>query len=350
MAALLLLAQFAAAQSPTIRITIDDTAVRELIALAEVRESSDARIDRWLDLPANKNLIRVGAAEGSLTRERLRSNAVAVIQGSATEASQPRGEPGRVLLQDRASYTRMLDALRASGPARIPLIAAHVARFSPPKTDVATTVYLHLGGDWDAINYQGAIYLNLHFWHDYFKPGWDGLNLVIAHETMHSVQNAAYGNPEEQNDPDGTWLTALSKLQREGTARYVEVETDPGPYEPYTYGFHYRAVASEALRGFGADLPRLQRLYDACYPRFDKAAFVRAYQEGMSGGGPYYAIGHGIARAIDDKLGRAALIESVERGPKDFFTKYLTLCARDPALPKLPADVAAQITRMPERL
>jgi len=33
------------------------------------------------------------------------------------------------------------------------------------------------------------------------------------------------------------------------------------------------------------------------------------------------------------------LPETVQRGPKDFFGKYVALAAKDPALPPLPADL-----------
>lgn len=336
--------------APKIQITIDDTAVRQLVALIETKDASDASVDRWLELPANRFVLTVGAREGNLTREKLKANVVAAINGTATRESQPPDDIGAVRLAPVGDYKRMLDELKATVAERIARIAARVGAFSPAGTNVTETVYLHVGGDWDALNEKGSVYVNVRFWHDNFRPSWDGFNMIVAHETLHTVQNASYGNPEAQDTGAGAWLTALSKIQREGTARYLETETDPTPYAPYTYGFFYRAVDAERLRAFPADAALLQPLAAACFPVFDKPRFFTAYTSGINAGGPFYDLGHGVAKAIDEKLGRAALIETVTRGPKDFWMKYVTLAEKDAALPKLPPSAVTQIRAMQAKL
>jgi hypothetical protein len=46
-----------------------------------------------------------------------------------------------------------------------------------------------------------------------------------------------------------------------------------------------------------------------------------------------------IARQIDNSLGRAALIETIEKGPADFFQKYVKLMQQDSNLPQLSPQV-----------
>ena len=96
---------------------------------------------------------------------------------------------------------------------------------------------------------------------------------------------------------------------------------------------------------FRSDFPRLPRLleplYAACFPTFDKARFVEIYSRGMNNGGVFYALGHGVAKAIDEKAGRAALVETVAGGPKSFWTRYADKAKRDTTLPTLPAIVTA---------
>lgn len=341
----------ARAEPPAVRVSFDDRAVRDLLDLMVAKDASDASLDRWLDLPANRNLLRVGALEGTVTREQLKERARALIEGKASP--QRPDDPARLVIARPETYRKMLDDLKATADGRSRRIADRVRAFSPEvdgEGPIDATVYLHLAGTWDAINHQGAIYLNLYYWHDYNRPGWDGLNMIVAHETMHSVQNRAYGNPEDQETGEGSFLTALSKIQREGTARYVEVETDPEPYAEYTYGFFYRAVDQERLRAFARQLPLLAPLTEACYPTFDRAKFAETYTNGMDSGGPFYVVGHGIAKAIDEKMGRAALLETVARGPKDFFGKYLQLCEKDTSLPPLPERTAEAVRKMKERL
>jgi hypothetical protein len=268
-----------------IKITIDDSAIRQLIDMKKARDVSDAHLEAWLDLPANKYLLRTGAREGNLTRSELKANAVAVIKGVATARNQPRNTMGCLLLEPDGTFDRMLDELHETMPVRIARIVERDTAFSPELADVEETVYLHLGGEWDAVSEGRAIFCNLRFWHDFHKPGWDGFNMVIAHETMHTIQNAAYGNPELQGTGDGAFLTALSKIQREGMARYVEYDTDPGPYDPDTHGFYSRAVAAERLRAFPADISLLSSLAAACFPKFDHGAFAETYMANISGAG-----------------------------------------------------------------
>lgn len=340
----------APAPAPEVSVTFDDSAVRQLLTMVEKRDTDDSHLEAWLDLPANKRLLEVGAQEENLTRAQLKANALEVINGKATEASMPSDDMGCVRVEPTADYERMLGGLAASSTVRSQQIADRVKQFCPPGIKIKETVYLHLGGDWDAVNYEGSVYVNIRYWREGRAPGWDGLNMIIAHETMHTVQNQAYGNPQLQDTGSGAWLTALSKIQREGTARLVEYDTDAYAYRPNTYGFYERAIDTETLRSFPRDLALLTGLCDSCFPAFDHEKFVDEFTNGMNLGGPYYDIGHGVAKAIDDKLGRQALIGTVAGGPKAFFGAYSDLCKSDSKLPKLPDKVAAAIAQMPERV
>lgn len=337
-----------------VRLSFNTDAIRRLLDLRKTKDVSDTAINTLLDLPAYKNVLRVGEAEGSVTRERLAANARAVIEGTATPRTQPREDAARLVLPPEEVVRDLLKRLDGSAPTRAARIASRVGSFTPEKVKkgepITQTVYLHLGGTWDALNVNGDIFLNFHYWLEYNRPSLDGLNLVVAHETMHTVQNRAYGNPEAQENGEGAFFTALSKIQREGTARLVETETDPEAYGQYTYGFFYRAVAEEALRDF-ARLPRLlEPLHAACFPTFDKERFVELYSEGMSNGGPFYALGHGVAKAIDDRAGRPALLATIAGGPKLFWSRYVELCRSVPSLPRLPEPVEARIKELPDRL
>lgn len=342
------------AGTPLVRLTFNTDAIHRLLDLKKAKDVSETAINALMDLPAYKNLLRVGEAEGSMTRASLAANARAVIQGTATPRSQPREDAARLVIANEEICRDLLKQLDDSAKTRSERIAERLAGFSPDKVKkgepITATVYLHLGGTWDALNANGDIFLNFHYWLEYNKPSLDGLNLVVAHETMHTVQTKAYGNPEAQESNVGAFFTALSKIQREGTARLVETETDSESYEPYTYGFYYRAVDSETLRDF-ARLPRLlEPLHAACFPTFDKERFIELYAQGMSNGGPFYALGHGVAKAIDERAGRAALLATIEGGPKVFWSRYIELCRSLPSLPRLPDSVEARIKELPDRL
>lgn len=340
--------------TPFVRLAFNTDGIHRLLDLKKAKDVSDSAINALLDLPAYKNVLRVGENEGSVTRESLAANARAVIQGTATVQNQPREDAARLVIANEEVCRDLLKRLDDSAASRSARIAERLSAFTPEKVKkgepITQTVYLHLGGTWDALNVGGDIFLNFHYWLEYNRPSLDGLNLVVAHETMHTVQNRAYGNPEAQETGIGAFFTALSKIQREGTARLVETETDPDAYGQYTYGFFYRAVDNETLRDF-ARLPRLLELLQAtCFPTFDKDRFVEFYSRGMNNGGAFYALGHGVAKAIDERAGRAALLATIEGGPKVFWSRYIELCRSVPSLPRLPDSVEARIKELPDRL
>jgi hypothetical protein len=334
------------AAPPAITITLDDMAVRRLIDLIDAHDSSPASIDAWLALPASREMLKVGLSEGTLTETQLRTNLIAVITGTATDATQPRGSMGRLLLSPLADYKMMLADLETHRAEWTQRAAARAALYAPPGTKVAQTVYLHVGGDWDAINRDGAIYINMAFFHDYYRPSWQGIDSLMAHETFHAVQNQAYGNPEQNDTADHAFLSALSKIQREGTARLVETEADPGPYSPVTYGFYFRALDYETLRAFPDAILLLTPLTSACYPHFDRDKYGDAVGQGLDSGGPYYIIGHGMASAIEKYEGRAALIRTVREGPVSFFRTYNAITAWHPDLPRVPADTMQRVYQL----
>ncbi len=330
----------------SVTITIDDTVVTRLLTLIGKRDDSAKSIDAWIDLPGNAELLKVGALEGQLTRAQLRANVKAVIDGAATNASQPPSSFGRVLLLSPADTRAMLAELHARAQEWLTRTANRDAAYAPAGLRVSQTVYLHLGGDWDALNRDGAIYVDMAYFHDYFTPSWFGLDLLLAHETFHAVQNAAFGNPESTGTSDEAFFTALSKIQREGTARLVEVEADPGGYTPGTYGFYFRAVDTESLREFAASVDLLDELAAACYPKLNSANYTDAVSQGLSNGGVYYTIGEGIAAGIERYAGHARLVQTVARGPLDFFDCYIALTRRHAGLAKLPAGFAAEVERL----
>lgn len=332
--------------APQVSITIDDTAVSRLIQLIDSHDDSDASISAWMALPANQELLTIGAAENTLTPDQLRENVKAVIDGKATETSQPRYSMGRVLLDPVDDYRKMLADLHAHEAEWLARCEARDELYAPSGTHINQTVYLEVGGDWDAINSHGAIVINMAYFHDYYRPSWDGLDAIISHETFHAIQNQVYGNPEETDTSDHAFLTALSKIQREGTARLIEVDADPGPYQPYTYGFYFRAVDQESLRAFPTDIALLDPLYSACYPDLDMDKYGETVTTGLNSGGPYYDVGEGMAQAILTYEHRSGLIDTVKGGPLVFFSRYIRLSHKHKDLPALSKNVEDAVRRL----
>ena len=332
-----------AATVPAVTITIDDTVITTLLSLIANHDDSDQAISAWIDLPGNKELLAVGAVEGTLSRDQLQDNVRQVIDGTATDATQPPNSFGRIMMSSPDVYRKMIDRLHTNARGWLMRCANRDAEFAPSGVTVNQVVYLHLGGDWDAINRDGAIYINMQFFAEYFSPSWSGLDLLVSHETFHAVQNAAFGNPEATDTPDHAFYSALSKIQREGTARFVEVEADPGAYPSNTYGFYFRAVDQETIREFASAMPLVGDLAGACYPQIDGEKYRQQVSRGLDVGGPYYTVGEGMAVAIDQYAGQRRLSETVRKGPLDFFDCYAGIARRHEGLPQVPANALAKI-------
>ena len=335
-----------AASVPVVTITIDDTVITHLLTMIANHDDSEPSIEAWIDLPGNAEILKVGQLENALSRTQLHDNVKAVIDGTATNTTQPRGSFGRMMVSPTSDYQRMIDELQTRANGWLTRCANRDASFTPAGVTVNQTVYLHLGGDWDAINRDGAIFINMQFFHDYFTPSWSGLDLLIAHETFHAVQNKAFGNPESTATPDDAFFSALSKIQREGMARYVEVETDPEGYLPGSYGFYFRAVDDESLRQFPLLIAQLGDLAEACYTSSAYGSYQDQVSSGLNAGGTYYTIGEGIAQAIDRYAGRARLVSTVKNGPLDFYDCYAGIARKHRELPQIPADALTQIERL----
>jgi hypothetical protein len=331
---------------PSITITIDDTVVSQLLKMIALHDDTPEDIDAWVNLPGNRELIKVGQEEGEMSVTQLKANVKAVIDGTANNQNQPLSTFGRVYIPSTQDYSSMLLELHKYAGDWLNLCALRDASFAPSGVNVKQTVYIHLGGDWDAINKDGSIYINMAYFHDNFHPSWSGLNLLISHETFHAVQNEAFGNPETSDTSDEAFITALSKIQREGTARMVEVDADPDGYTQGTYGFYFRAIDNESIREFPSTLPLLSTLTMACYPKLDADSFQAEVNRGLDSGGTYYTLGEGIALAIDRYAGRQRFIQTVTKGPLDFFDCYAGLCKSHADLPRIPDDALIQIERL----
>jgi hypothetical protein len=210
-------------RAPFVRLTFNTDGVRRLLDLKKTKDVSETAINALLDLPAYKNVLRVGENEGSVTRERLAANARAVIQGTATPRNQPREDAARLVIANEEACRDLLEQLDDSAASRSARIAERLSAFTPEKVKRASRSRrrcISISAGLGCLNVGGDIFLNFHYWLEYNRPSLDGLNLVVAHETMHTVQNRAYGNPEAQETESGPSLRRFRRFNgRHGTTR-----------------------------------------------------------------------------------------------------------------------------------
>ncbi len=159
---------------------------------------------------------------------------------------------------------------------------------------------------------------------------------VVAHEVFH----AAFG---AYKDRSPTWKqyhqtqrrpfdVLLELTHNEGIAYYLSLDQIGQGNLPHDWFSKTRKVFSKFNQN------SLELLSDNLKPRRGEELIRTA---NLSGFWESYGAMTGmfIAREIDLNLGRAALIETISKGPYDFFRKYISLTNRDNNLPLLTEKV-----------
>ena len=165
---------------------------------------------------------------------------------------------------------------------------------------------------------------------------------VVAHEVFHAAFSAYkensrswkyfYKNRTEFIDD------LLDLTQNEGIAYYLSFDQRGRGFVPRDWNVKIRQVFSE----FNDNATQLLS---------DSITHERAGQlirkANLSGSWENYGAMTGmfIAREIDLRLGRAALIETISLGPLDYFQKYSILSERDSELPKFSTKIEEKIRK-----
>jgi hypothetical protein len=170
-----------------------------------------------------------------------------------------------------------------------------------------------------------------------------GLVSVVAHEVFH----AAFGMYKDRSPVWQRFYASsprpfdrlLDLAQNEGTAYYLSlVQQTRGLLPP---DGESRARASFAQ--FNAATEEL--LSPSLKPRraeeLLRTSNTSGYWENFGA-----ITGMIVARQIDRTQGRTSLVETLSRGPFDFFGKYVELQERDNSLPQLSRQVSREILRL----
>ncbi|MBI4548498.1 MAG: hypothetical protein HY707_10980 [Ignavibacteriae bacterium] len=165
---------------------------------------------------------------------------------------------------------------------------------------------------------------------------------VVAHEVFH----AAFGVYKE-NSP--TWRRyyrrhgspfhhLLELTQNEGIAYYLSLDQRGRGYLPRDWYNQTREVFVTFNKN------ALELLSDSLTPHraseIIRTSNLSGYWESFGS-----MTGMFIAREIDLRMGRTALIETIANGPLDIFQKYISLTNQDSNLPTLKADLVRVINQ-----
>jgi hypothetical protein len=284
----------------------------------------------WIRLPGNRELLRQGRLERTLTPDILIAAARAVIAGGSFD-----GPPtlGRLPGGDWEELYRIADAVRSDEDALATSATAALVPYLPPgRTLPPLTVYFHLGGSWDGRT-TDAVYINLTYFQVRGLESLPGFDALLVHELFHLVQGALLPSVEDYGSRQSALYTLLLKTEQEGIARYLEhrrlrervigSEMDRTNLTTYEDGLR-RSRESAAL------LERFQQALDEF--RMQDARVIAS--EAFLAGGPLYAVGHAMAGVIEERGGPEALAATVVAGPLAFARAYLAAAGDSPLLPE----------------
>jgi tetratricopeptide (TPR) repeat protein len=319
----------AAAQPAALDIRFDLEVVDRLGQFRARGAATAEELDAWVRLPGNRELLRQGRLERTLTPDILITAARAVITGGAFD-----GPPtlGRLPGGDWGDLDRIVAALRTDGDALAASASAALMPYLPAgRTLPPLLVYFHLGGSWDGRT-TDAVYINLTFFQARGYASLPGLDALLVHELFHVAQGALLPSVEDYGSRQSALYTLLLRTEQEGIARHLE----------------YRRLREQAV-GTEMDRTNLARYEDGLRRSRENAALLARFQgaldarrmdevrriasEGFLGGGPLYSVGHAMAGTIETQAGTAALAATVVAGPLAFTRAYLQAAGEESLIP-----------------
>jgi tetratricopeptide (TPR) repeat protein len=192
----------------------------------------------------------------------------------------------------------------------------HICSFLPgDRTDLDTTIYLTTETVPRAIQVGGYIVI------DVANNYWQGSKSTILNTIVHEVFHVGYGSNEclrtEIELDDGKLNSLLGNLHNEGMATYVGYTARslfPSPADQ-DYPLLERPSAVQRL------VKRLNRLFESAESLSAERLKKKAWRLGVEQRA-YYIVGAHMARTIDEKKGRQALVGTVVTGPRSFVSTY----------------------------
>jgi tetratricopeptide (TPR) repeat protein len=207
-------------------------------------------------------------------------------------------------------------------------VVTHICSFLPDSvTDLSTVVYLTALVVPHAFQMNHNVVLNANA----IKTAAEAWNTII-HEVFHVgyYRNECYRTEmlfhnEEKHD-------LIYSLQNEGMATYVAFTA---PAAMYYDQKDYRMLKDDSeVEKAIAKMNELIKMVDSTSPdEFRKKMFTLGVEERV-----LYICGAHIARTIDEKIGRDALVKTVSAGPRTFIAVYNNLVSEKHRVKELPIE------------
>jgi tetratricopeptide (TPR) repeat protein len=192
----------------------------------------------------------------------------------------------------------------------------HICSFLP-KESINLDSTIHLTAKTHPRAFQIHEHIVLDITNRYYRGNADAIMNCLVHETFH----IGYGNHQrlrtELDLDNATINSMLNSLQNEGMATYVGYTAQhlfPAPDDR-----DYEML--ERKRDVKIRRKKISALFDRAMSENPGDLGKASWRTGVKDRG-YYVVGAYMAKMIDERLGRDALIATVEQGPRAFVRTY----------------------------
>jgi hypothetical protein len=333
-----------AAAAPRVRIAIDYETAERTLALLEDPAVTRESVEELIALPGTRGLIEHAAGmDRRRTKEAFVTSLLAVARKKPPPMDDGFGLAG--VLERRDQVRGLLAAIRADPAGFTAAVSGRLAAYMPVSVSLDTKVYLVVGGGSDGFTMPGTtFFLAL----DQFRGEMAGVRLMTTHELFHLAQEAM-ATPAKKARPAATSTLRglLAAVVDEGTASLVAdplrvKEGAAGPWMQW-YAGKYRRNLDHLELNFALVDTLLHRA--ATDPRADGDALYRLGFSGSLDSLAYY-VGYRMAQVIEQRRGRAYLVDLIAGDPAAFFREYAAVApSRAPrfsaAVTKIIADLPA---------
>jgi hypothetical protein len=299
-------------------IRFDEQVLEQYLVFRERGDASIDELKRWVRLPGNVELLRQGRSEGGLTPDLLEEAARVTVHGHDF--------PGPAVLGPFEAWNPVdLRVLFTEVKRREPAMAAEaetaVAPYMPAGAALPPLlVRFHLGGTWDGRT-TDAVYINLGLYNKRGLENLPALDALLVHEIFHRAHGVLFPGVEDWSSRQSALFSVLLRMQQEGIARHIEYQWLRAREVPVAVDDAHLQMYEDGLRR----APEHARLFADILAAIDAGNRERARvlaAQGFQSGGPLYALGHLMAREIEARSGRPALVATVRTGPLAFLSAY----------------------------
>ena len=185
----------------------------------------------------------------------------------------------------------------------------HLCGFAPADTDLSCTIRFTAFIPPNAFAVQDIV---INVGHRYWHGNPDNILNTMVHEVGHVVHSRFRELGGWQGRVEGRWLKTLDNLQAEGFCTYLAFRAQDAYPAPDVTDYALAADPAAVKRLFGDLRLILAAAQDEAISADDFSRL--AWDKGVKGRA-YYVAGMHMCKAIDERLGRDGLLQSILAGP-----------------------------------